>query len=176
MGWAWATLQEKLMDETDVSKPNTYFIEVSGSGLPEVDGLFVPSMAPPPNPNQEPSQVLAIGMAKWLGIEPMAKRPEARLFPTRTVTVPGESPVSMVTSPTTLQATRRCRPVIENGTFIRRASPLLPRWCSITLIRGNRVPSRTWCSFLEDRGPEKGRCGEHEAEVRDLQDSDTAYS
>jgi len=28
-------------------KPNTYFIEVSGAGLPEVDGLFVPSTAPP---------------------------------------------------------------------------------------------------------------------------------
>jgi UMP-CMP kinase len=28
-------------------KPNTVFIEVSGSGLPEVDGLFVPSTAPP---------------------------------------------------------------------------------------------------------------------------------
>lgn len=28
-------------------KPNTLFIEVSGSGLPEVDGLFVPSTAPP---------------------------------------------------------------------------------------------------------------------------------
>lgn len=28
-------------------KPNTMFIEVSGSGLPEVDGLFVPSCAPP---------------------------------------------------------------------------------------------------------------------------------
>lgn len=29
------------------SKPNTLFIEVSGAGLPEVDGLFVPSTAPP---------------------------------------------------------------------------------------------------------------------------------
>lgn len=28
-------------------KPNTLFIEVSGAGLPEVDGLFVPSIAPP---------------------------------------------------------------------------------------------------------------------------------
>jgi UMP-CMP kinase len=28
-------------------KPNTMFIVVSGSGLPEVDGLFVPSIAPP---------------------------------------------------------------------------------------------------------------------------------
>lgn len=28
-------------------EPNTFFIEVSGSGLPEVDGLFVPSTAPP---------------------------------------------------------------------------------------------------------------------------------
>jgi adenylate kinase family enzyme len=27
--------------------PNNYFIEVSGAGLPEVDGLFVPSTAPP---------------------------------------------------------------------------------------------------------------------------------
>ena len=27
--------------------PNTYFIEVSGAGIPEVDGLFVPSKEPP---------------------------------------------------------------------------------------------------------------------------------
>ncbi len=27
--------------------PNTFFVEVSGAGLPEVDGLFVPSTAPP---------------------------------------------------------------------------------------------------------------------------------
>lgn len=35
------------MIETNEPKPNTLFIEVSGSGLPEVDGLFVPSLAPP---------------------------------------------------------------------------------------------------------------------------------
>jgi len=35
------------MVETNELKPNTFFIEVSGSGLPEVDGLFVPSTAPP---------------------------------------------------------------------------------------------------------------------------------
>ena len=35
------------MVETSELKPNTYFIEVSGAGLPEVDGLFVPSTAPP---------------------------------------------------------------------------------------------------------------------------------
>ena len=35
------------MVETSELKPNTLFIEVSGSGLPEVDGLFVPSTAPP---------------------------------------------------------------------------------------------------------------------------------
>ena len=35
------------MAETNALKPNTFFIEVSGSGLPEVDGLFVPSTAPP---------------------------------------------------------------------------------------------------------------------------------
>jgi adenylate kinase family enzyme len=31
---------------TDEHPPNTLFIEVSGAGLPEVDGLFVPSTAP----------------------------------------------------------------------------------------------------------------------------------
>jgi len=35
------------MADTIELKPNTFFIEVSGSGLPEVDGLFVPSTAPP---------------------------------------------------------------------------------------------------------------------------------
>ncbi|MDP2451085.1 MAG: nucleoside monophosphate kinase [Polaromonas sp.] len=35
------------MVETQEIKPNTFFVEVSGSGLPEVDGLFVPSTAPP---------------------------------------------------------------------------------------------------------------------------------
>jgi len=35
------------MVQTNELKPNTLFIEVSGSGLPEVDGLFVPSTAPP---------------------------------------------------------------------------------------------------------------------------------
>jgi UMP-CMP kinase len=35
------------MVETNELRPNTFFIEVSGSGLPEVDGLFVPSTAPP---------------------------------------------------------------------------------------------------------------------------------
>jgi UMP-CMP kinase len=35
------------MVSTQPLKPNTLFIEVSGSGLPEVDGLFVPSTAPP---------------------------------------------------------------------------------------------------------------------------------
>lgn len=33
--------------KTDDLKPNTLFIEVSGAGIPEVDGLFVPSTAPP---------------------------------------------------------------------------------------------------------------------------------
>ena len=35
------------MTQSSEPKPNTFFIEVSGSGLPEVDGLFVPSTAPP---------------------------------------------------------------------------------------------------------------------------------
>ncbi|MFN4115192.1 MAG: nucleoside monophosphate kinase [Inhella sp.] len=35
------------MTEAITPAPNTLFIEVSGSGLPEVDGLYVPSKAPP---------------------------------------------------------------------------------------------------------------------------------
>lgn len=35
------------MSENIILLPNTLFIEVSGSGLPEVDGLYVPSSAPP---------------------------------------------------------------------------------------------------------------------------------
>ena len=35
------------MSETNALKPNTFFIEVSGSGIPDVDGLFIPSTAPP---------------------------------------------------------------------------------------------------------------------------------
>jgi len=34
------------MSDSQSPKENTYFIEVTGSGLPEVDGLFVPSVAP----------------------------------------------------------------------------------------------------------------------------------
>jgi adenylate kinase family enzyme len=35
------------MPEMTLSAPNTLFIEVMGAGLPEVDGLYVPSTAPP---------------------------------------------------------------------------------------------------------------------------------
>jgi len=35
------------MVESNELPPNTFFVEVSGAGLPEVDGLFVPSTAPP---------------------------------------------------------------------------------------------------------------------------------
>ncbi len=35
------------MAKTQELKTNTLFVEVSGAGLPEVDGLFVPSIAPP---------------------------------------------------------------------------------------------------------------------------------
>ena len=35
------------MAESKTPTPNTFFVEVSGAGIPEVDGLFVPSTAPP---------------------------------------------------------------------------------------------------------------------------------
>jgi len=35
------------MVESNELKPNTLFVEVSGAGLPEVDGLYIPSTAPP---------------------------------------------------------------------------------------------------------------------------------
>jgi adenylate kinase family enzyme len=36
-----------MIDDFNPLPPNTFYIEVSGAGLPEVDGLFVPSTAPP---------------------------------------------------------------------------------------------------------------------------------
>lgn len=35
------------MTETNQQPPNSFYIQVSGAGIPEVDGLFVPSAAPP---------------------------------------------------------------------------------------------------------------------------------
>lgn len=35
------------MNEPHASEPNILFVEVTGAGIPEVDGLFVPSTAPP---------------------------------------------------------------------------------------------------------------------------------
>lgn len=39
--------ETKQSNKTTQLEPNTLFIEVSGAGLPEVDGLFIPSVAPP---------------------------------------------------------------------------------------------------------------------------------
>lgn len=36
-----------VMADSAEPQPNTFFLEVSGAGLPEVDGVFVPSTAPP---------------------------------------------------------------------------------------------------------------------------------
>jgi len=36
-----------IMSEKNKLQANTFFIEVEGAGMPEVDGLFVPSLAPP---------------------------------------------------------------------------------------------------------------------------------
>jgi UMP-CMP kinase len=38
---------KEIMTEPNEQKPNNLFVVVSGAGLPEVDGLFVPSTAPP---------------------------------------------------------------------------------------------------------------------------------
>jgi len=35
------------MTKFDTFEPNTLFVEISGAGMPEVDGLYVPSTAPP---------------------------------------------------------------------------------------------------------------------------------
>ena len=51
------------MVERNELKPNTLFVEVSGAGLPEVDGLFVPSTAPPAK--SESGTVSSIGY--WNG-------------------------------------------------------------------------------------------------------------
>ena len=66
------------MSKSNELTPNTFFIEVSGAGIPEVDGLFVPSTAPLQNRNREPFQAQAVGTARWRGIEqtenPLAAR------------------------------------------------------------------------------------------------------
>jgi UMP-CMP kinase len=36
-----------MMTKAEALEPNTLFVEVSGAGLPEVDGLYIPSTAPP---------------------------------------------------------------------------------------------------------------------------------
>jgi len=51
------------MVETNELTPNTFYLEVSGSGLPEVDGLFIPSTAPPAE--SESGTVSSIGY--WNG-------------------------------------------------------------------------------------------------------------
>lgn len=51
------------MPETTEPELNTFFIEVSGCGLAEVDGLFVPSTAPPTN--SESGTVSSLGY--WNG-------------------------------------------------------------------------------------------------------------
>ena len=51
------------MAEPETLKPNTLFVEVSGAGLAEVDGLFVPSTAPPTE--SESGTVSSIGY--WNG-------------------------------------------------------------------------------------------------------------
>ena len=42
-----AQYHSEMTDKQNELKPNTLFIKVSGAGIPEVDGLFVPSTAPP---------------------------------------------------------------------------------------------------------------------------------
>ncbi|MFK7766745.1 MAG: nucleoside monophosphate kinase [Mariniblastus sp.] len=51
------------MSDPKMLKPNNFFIEVSGAGIPEVDGLFVPSTAPPSE--SESGTVSSIGY--WNG-------------------------------------------------------------------------------------------------------------
>ena len=42
-----ATEESEIMSDNQELPPNIFYIEVSGAGIPEIDGLFVPSAAPP---------------------------------------------------------------------------------------------------------------------------------
>ena len=53
----------KSEDRTEDLKPNTLYVEVTGAGIPEVDGLFIPSTAPPAK--SESGTVSSIGY--WNG-------------------------------------------------------------------------------------------------------------
>jgi hypothetical protein len=142
-----------------------FFCPKNGVHLKCLDPVFRKLMAflfrqrrLPPNLNREPCQVLATGMARWPGIVPMAKLPEALLSRTPIATNPGESPVSMVISHTKSHLRMRCRLRTENGTSTKRESRLLPRSCSTTTTRDSPVPSPTSSSFSEDPAPEKEPC------------------
>ena len=62
------------MAETEGHIPNTFFVEVAGAGLPEVDGLYVPSTAPPVTSDPVPFPVLGIGTGNSHGIVLMENR------------------------------------------------------------------------------------------------------
>ena len=85
------------MDETNELKPNTFFIEVTGAGLPEVDGLFIPSTAPPTESESGTLSSLGYWNGKWRGTVRMENLPEAPRSRIPTVTNPGESAGWMVT-------------------------------------------------------------------------------
>ena len=74
---------------------NHFFIEVTGAGLAEVDGLYVPSTAPPTKSESGTVPVLDTGTGKWRGIVLTGNLREAQRFRIPTVTSLGESVDSM---------------------------------------------------------------------------------
>lgn len=67
------------MAESHALKPNRYFVEVSGAGLPEVDGLFVPSSAPPKQSESGTMSTLGYwnGKLAWDRADGLAERSPA---------------------------------------------------------------------------------------------------
>ena len=88
----------------------------------------------------------------------MAKRREARRFPTPTVISLGESRASMVISPTRSPARMSSLQGIGNGTFTKWASLPPPRLCSTITIHDNLALSPTSSSCSEDPALEKAPC------------------
>lgn len=83
----------------------------------------------PPNLNRELCPVSVTGTARWRGIVPMAKLPEALRVHSSIATHLGGFPVSMVISHTRSHATTRCRRLTKAGAS-RKGSRACSEGCS----------------------------------------------
>ena len=105
---------------TDNELPaNTLYIEVTGAGLPEVDGLYVPSTEPPKESESGTLSSLGYWNGRMAWTVQMESLPEVPLCRTQTATNRGASVGSTATLLTTIPVKMSSRQLIGNGMFIK---------------------------------------------------------